>query len=61
MKFIRIEIFFNIVSFAEEENIIRLLKNATYLGAGVIVTARKDTVINEVKVKYIDIIDGKIK
>lgn len=52
---------FNIVSFAEEENIIRLLKKATYMGAGVIVTARKDTVVNEVKVKYIDIIDGKIK
>lgn len=52
---------FNLTGFSEEECVIRLLKNVTYRGTGVIVTAKKIADFKEVRAKYIDIINGEIK
>lgn len=52
---------FNLTGFAEEEAVVKLLKNTTYRGTGVIVNARKSADFKDVRVKYIDIANGEIK
>lgn len=52
---------FNLSGFDEEEELIRILKNASFRGAGVIVSARKEAKFETFPLKCIDIINGEIK
>jgi len=50
---------FNLSGNAEEEGLMKLLKNTTYKGTGVIVTAKEEADFKTVRVKYIDILNGE--
>ncbi|MFH1414563.1 MAG: ATP-binding cassette domain-containing protein [Elusimicrobiota bacterium] len=51
----------NMTGREDEDDMLRVLKNTTYRGSAVIATARPSSEVKSVRVKYIDIEDGKIK
>ncbi len=51
----------NLTGYDDDREVFMLLKNATYRGAGVIVTAKESVEFKIGRVKYFDIINGEIK